>query len=168
MISNLSGVESSPAATIWYISRTRRGSCDPAEWTVAHRATCCVQPFTRRGRSCLWKAPRGTKWRKWSKSTFCNAGCVTLKWNYNCSLCFRESRMVAGRLRREQSGGSAVRSRSMATIGSIVLYSVTVCPGQTRSATIYSRCKCERYRSGRVRVCLRQQASLPVGPPAPH
>ena len=70
LISNLSGVESSPAATLLSLPRTRRGSCDPAEWTGAHRATCCVQPSTRRGRSCLWKAPRGTKWRKWSNQGF--------------------------------------------------------------------------------------------------
>ena len=56
-----------------YLPRTRRGSCDPAEWTAAHRATCCVPPSTRRGRSCLWKAPRCTFLRKWSKSRFCNA-----------------------------------------------------------------------------------------------
>ena len=70
MISDLSGVESSPAATILYLPRTRRGSCNPAEWTVTHRATCCVLPSTWRGRSCLWKAPRGTNWRKWSNQGF--------------------------------------------------------------------------------------------------
>ena len=64
-----------------YLPRTRRGSCDPAEWTAAHRATCCVPPSTRRGRSCLWKAPRGTIVRKWSKSRFCNASCATVKWH---------------------------------------------------------------------------------------
>ena len=53
-----------------YIHRTRRGSCDPAEWTGAHRATCCVRPSTRRGHSCLWKAPRCTFLRKWSNQGF--------------------------------------------------------------------------------------------------
>ena len=53
-----------------YIPRTRRGSCDPAEWTVTHRATCCVLPSTRRGRSCLWKAPTCTFVRKWSTQGF--------------------------------------------------------------------------------------------------
>ena len=81
LISDLSGVELPSAATILSLPRTRRGSCDPAEWTGAHRATCCVRPSTRRGRSCLWKAPRGTTVRKWSKSRFCNASCATVKWN---------------------------------------------------------------------------------------
>ena len=31
LLSDLSGVESSPAATILYLPRTRRGSCDPDE-----------------------------------------------------------------------------------------------------------------------------------------
>ena len=39
----------------------RRGSCDPAEWTGAHTATCRVRPFTRRGRSCLLMLVR--QWR---------------------------------------------------------------------------------------------------------
>ena len=75
LISDLSGVESSPAATIWYISRTRRGSCDPAEWPGALRAITprhllCAPVRARRGRSCLWMAPRGTKWRKRPQCTY--------------------------------------------------------------------------------------------------
>ena len=45
LISDLSGLESSPAATILYLPRTRRGSCDPAEWTAAHsrwRGVACA------------------------------------------------------------------------------------------------------------------------------
>ena len=38
MISDLSGVESPSAATLLSLPRTRRGSCDPAEWTASHRA----------------------------------------------------------------------------------------------------------------------------------
>ena len=80
LISDLSGVESSPAATILSLPRTRIGSCDPAEWTAPHRATWS-RVSTRRGRSCLWKAPRGTLVAQMVKSRFCNARCATLEWH---------------------------------------------------------------------------------------
>ena len=46
---------------IWYLSVPSRGSCDPAEWTVAHSRWRGVQPSTRRGRGCFCASWGGTK-----------------------------------------------------------------------------------------------------------
>ena len=41
-----------------------------APYPYGGSCACRVRPSTRAGRSCLWKAPRGTKWRKWSNQGF--------------------------------------------------------------------------------------------------
>ena len=80
LISDLSGVESSPAATILSLPRTRRGSCDPAEWTAPHRATCCGAVHSA-GSQLPLEGTERDKMAHMVKSRFCDARCATLEWN---------------------------------------------------------------------------------------
>ena len=82
LISDLSDVESSPAATILYLPRTRRGSCDPAETVdgCTPRHLLCATVYSAGSQLPLEGTERDNS-AQMVKSRFCNASCATVKWH---------------------------------------------------------------------------------------